>query len=117
MCSCTPCTPASAGPDTEVGLFISGHLASSTLKLEYIHNFCYIFCRYNCSIDEILKGKVLIFPGELTHMFTSQPVTKGTFSFLTLKTDFGNHIMFEKHGISESPGFVRISNENDKVEP
>ena len=68
------------------------------------------FCRYDCSIDKIVKGEAIIFPGELTHTYTSQPISDGNFSFLTLKMDFGNHLMDEIYGLPVIPGFDKIAN-------
>ena len=67
------------------------------------------FCRYDCSIDKIVKGEAIIFPGELTHIYTSRPISDGNFSFLTLKMDFGNHLMDEIYGLPVIPGFDKIA--------
>ena len=67
------------------------------------------FCRYNCSIDKIVNGEAIIFPGELTHTYISQPISDGNFSFLTLKMDFGNHLMDEIYGLPVIPGYDKIA--------
>ena len=69
------------------------------------------FIRYNCSIDNLEAGQVLIFPGDLTHSHVTKPLTKGEMLLVNGKMNARKHICYEKYGLYECAGFDSIKDE------
>jgi len=69
------------------------------------------FIRYNCSIEKLEAGQVLIFPGDLTHAFVTKPLTKGEMLLVNGKMNARKHICYEKYGLYECAGFDSIKDE------
>ena len=70
------------------------------------------FIRYNCSIDKLEAGQVLIFPGDLTHAYVTKPLTKGEMLLVNGKMNARKHICYEKYGVYECAGFDSIKDGN-----
>ena len=66
---------------------------------------CYItFFRYNCNTT-VAKGRLLISPGDLTHIYHVNPVSNGKFEFVSSKFGGGDVLCQEIHGKGYCPGF------------
>ena len=77
------------------------------------------FLRYNCSIEEVPAGQILMFPGDLTHSYTNHPVIDGVFTFLSMKLGHTYFMCYlDMHGKTEGtktdyvcPGFEKYFEE------
>ena len=69
------------------------------------------FIRYNCSIDTLEPGQLLIFPTDLTHSFVTKPLTKGEMTIINGKMNPRKHICNEIKGGYECAGFEAIPDE------
>ena len=52
------------------------------------------------------KGRLLISPGDLTHIYDVNPVSNGKFEFVSSKFEGGDVLCQEIHGKGSCPGFV-----------
>ena len=62
------------------------------------------FFRYNCNTT-VAKGRLLISPGDLTHIYHVNPVSNGKFEFVSSKFGGGDVLCQEIHGKGYCPGF------------
>ena len=65
---------------------------------------CLLCFRYDCNAT-IGKGRILISPGDLTHIHKINPVTRGKFEFISSKFGGGDVLCQEVHGRYQCPGF------------
>ena len=75
---------------------------------EDYHGGLWNFPKYNCSIQHWPRGRLLIIPSTLTHYFEVNPVTKGTFAYLTASLGAHEDRCYMKYGKFECIGFKRI---------
>ena len=75
-----------------------------TQKLWKLLPICITFFRYDCNTT-VAKGRLLISPGDLTHIFHVNPVSNGKFEFISSKLEGGDVLCQEVHGKSYCPGF------------
>lgn len=71
------------------------------------------FTRYNCS-QTVSKGKLLMTPGDLTHISVANPVKKGHFRFLTGKINAGVSSCSMKDGQQLCHGYERLNSAKNK---
>ena len=67
-----------------------------------------IFHRYGCNAN-VPKGRLLVTPGDLTHIYHVNPVTEGNFRFVSSKLEGGDIVCQEVHGNHQCPGFLHTT--------
>ena len=75
---------------------------------------CITFFRYDCNTT-VAKGRLLISPGDLTHIYNVNPVSNGKFEFVSSKFQGGDVLCQEIHGRSYCPGFDFNSSNMEKL--